>query len=193
MPWIDAYAVDHTIIYIGATVQNEGEDYSISNGLISWSATMAPAFSGNHTLHLHIYHKGIKSYEDLFYFIGDAHEKQRMASYYQESENNLESGNNLAFALMASGIFEGLLRNLFLLKSGNIPKDKKNPKFDVGFAVLISEAFKKSFINKDEKTILDHARLARNCIHPAKKGNLISRKEALEMSVLLDRFITNNW
>jgi hypothetical protein len=106
--------------------------------------------------------------------------RERLGSFYEESEASFDSGAWLSFALMCGAVYEGLLYARF----------KKN----ISFNKLIVMAKSEAIIDSEIVEIMHTARSLRNLVHAGNYSSVyVSRLQAMDMRKVMGRLIKTAW
>lgn len=183
VPTLAAYAVEYADfmppidIDSGLSILSLGAHFSVNADELSFSSGFSLKFSSIESCRLVIHYHGIRDYTDLFPRISDAQLRIRLGQFYEEAERTFENGSWLAFALMASAVYEGLLG--WKLNSRSEP-----------FAKLIAEAHQQGLIDTHEAQILGTAREHRNLVHASRfESPWVRRADAMDMRTTMDGLI----
>lgn len=183
VPTLSAYAVEHADftppigVDTGLSILSLGPDFYVNADELKFSSGFSLKFSSIESCRLVIHYHGIRDYSHLFPMVSDAQFRIRLGQFYEEAERTFESGSWLAFALMASAVYEGLLS--WKLNSRSEP-----------FAKLIAKAHQRGLIETQEAQILGTAREHRNLVHAARfETPWVQRGGAMDMRTTMDSLI----
>jgi hypothetical protein len=183
VPTLGAYAVecgDFTPpidVDSGHRLLSLGSDFAIEADHAKFSSGFSLKFSSIESCRLVIHYHGIRDYKRLFPMITDLQLRARLGQFYEEAERTFEDGSWLAFALMASAVYEGLLG--WKLNSPSL-----------NFASLIDAAEKQGLIQSHEARILHAAREQRNLVHASRcETPWVDRADAMDMRTTMDSLL----
>lgn len=183
VPTLSAYAVEHADfmppsgIDTGLSILSLGADFCVDADEIKFWSGFSLKFSSIESCRLVIHYHGIRDYSRLFPMVSDVQLRIRLGQFYEEAERTFENGSWLAFALMASAVYEGLLG--WKLNSRSEP-----------FAKLIAEAHQRGLIETQEAQILDAAREHRNLVHASRlETPWVQRADAMDMRTTMDGLV----